>query len=86
MTRDELADLKDLVRSDGWQRLKDYAASRFDSGPLFHAAVRKIASEDDDTLAAKKLRELVVVQDAVSRLFNWPLERIQSLERMDGRA
>jgi hypothetical protein len=75
-----LDDWRDLRASQGWQRLRTYAAAEW-TGEAFTRIVAQVANNVNDAEALSKLRQVLAARAAVDRLFAVPDEQIAKLER-----
>ena len=75
----ETEDLDQLVHSQGWLRLKSFAADEWTARLESH--LLQAAGEREDAMAANKIRQVLVAKAAVERLLKWPTERLAELER-----
>ena len=81
MTNDqEREDLDALVKSPGWHRIKQWAAS--DMAAHMAQATEQAANVADDALALNKLRQVIASKRAVEMALNWPEDRLRQLTSM----
>lgn len=74
----EQEDLDQLLHSQGWLHLKQYADRYW--GEQHEQHVRAAANELNDTTAIQKLRQVIAAKEAVMNLLRWPGERLKTLE------
>ena len=77
----EREDLDQLLHSQGWLHLKQYADRYW--GEQHEQHVRAAANELNDTTAIQKLRQVIAAKEAISNLLRWPAERLKALERAE---
>lgn len=79
----ELEQLQDLVRSEGWRVFTEFAAKEWGgAGQRFQFAVEQAAQKADAESAAY-LRMVILSKKEVERLLAWPTERIHTLKAKD---
>lgn len=81
----EQEDLDALLRSPGWARFVAYAAQEWGSdeggGARYRAGAKAAIDGLDDVTALAKLRQVMVAQREIQRLFAWVGERVEHLKK-----
>lgn len=77
----EHEDLDQLLHSQGWLRFQQFAAKEW--GDQLEQQLRQAAAEREDTMAANKIRQILVAKAAVERLVKWPADRLAELDRAE---
>lgn len=77
----ETEDLDQFIHSQGWLRFCQYAEQEWNG--RFQRHVRTAVNDQDDTLAMRKLQQVLVAKEAVEQLLKWPTERLAELERAE---
>lgn len=80
MAQDEGQIWRDLIASDGWQRLREYAQSQW-SAATIEGHVTAALDAPDDAVAVSKLRQIMVAKRAVFGILGYPEVRIHALRQ-----
>lgn len=72
----EREDLDALLQSPGWQRFVKHVEQEWGredgGGAMYHAAILKIANNEDDPKAMAQLRQVVAAQREIRKILSWP--------------
>lgn len=75
----EREDLENLVKSPGWQRVRQWAISEWRE--QIAQATDTAANATNDTDALNKLRQIIAARKAVELVTGWPDDRLKELTR-----